>query len=51
MYCTYVLKSDKDGNFHVGYSEDLKLRFDKIVFNGVKTVSGKKKGDLHAKPR
>ena len=26
MYYTYVLKSDTDGNFYVGYTKDLKLR-------------------------
>jgi len=29
MYYTYVLKSDKDGNFYVGFTKDLKLRFEK----------------------
>jgi len=28
MYYTYVLRSDVDGNFYVGYTKDLKLRFD-----------------------
>jgi len=28
MYYTYVLKSSVDGNFYVGYTKDLKLRFD-----------------------
>ena len=28
MYYTYVLRSEKDGNFYTGYTKDLKLRFD-----------------------
>ena len=28
MYYTYVLQSTKDMNFYVGYTKDLKLRFD-----------------------
>ena len=28
MYYTYVLKSEKDGNFYVGYTKELKLRFE-----------------------
>ena len=28
MYYTYVLQSEKDGNFYVGYTEDLKQRFE-----------------------
>ena len=28
MYYTYVLQSKKDGNFYVGYTEDLKQRFE-----------------------
>ena len=28
MYYTYVLKSEKDSNFYVGYTKDLKLRFE-----------------------
>ncbi len=27
MYYTYVLHSEKDGNFYTGYTKDLKLRF------------------------
>jgi putative endonuclease len=29
MYYTYVLQSEVDNQFCVGYSEDLKLRFEK----------------------
>jgi len=29
MYYTYVLQSNKDGNFYVGLTKDLKLRFEK----------------------
>jgi putative endonuclease len=28
MYYTYVLISEKDGNQYVGYTKDLKLRFE-----------------------
>ena len=28
MYYTYVLYSMKDGNFYVGFTKDLKLRFE-----------------------
>ena len=28
MYYTYVLQSIKDNNFYVGYTKDLKLRFE-----------------------
>lgn len=28
MYYTYVLKSEKDGEFYTGYTKDLKLRFE-----------------------
>ena len=28
MYYTYVLRSKKDGNFYMGFSEDLKGRFE-----------------------
>ena len=28
MFYTYVLQSECDGNFYVGYTKDLKLRFD-----------------------
>jgi len=28
MFYTYVLLSEKDGNFYVGYTKDLKLRFE-----------------------
>jgi putative endonuclease len=28
MYYTYVLQSEKDGNFYVGFSKNLKQRFD-----------------------
>ena len=28
MYYTYVLQSEKDGNFYVGFTKNLKQRFD-----------------------
>ena len=28
MYYTYVLLSEKNGNFYVGYTQDIKLRFE-----------------------
>lgn len=29
MYYTYVLQSEKDDNFYVGFTKDLKLRFER----------------------
>lgn len=29
MYYTYVLKSEKDNKFYVGFTKDIKLRFEK----------------------
>ena len=29
MYFTYVLQSELDGNFYTGFTEDLKLRFER----------------------
>ncbi len=29
MYYTYVLQSEKDAQFYVGFTKDLKLRFEK----------------------
>ena len=28
MYYTYILQSEKDGNFYVGFTKDLKQRFE-----------------------
>ncbi len=28
MYYTYVLQSERDGNFYAGFAKDLKLRFE-----------------------
>jgi len=28
MFYTYVIRSEKDGNLYVGYTHDLKLRFE-----------------------
>ncbi len=28
MYYTYVLQSEKDGNFYTGFTKDLRLRFE-----------------------
>ena len=28
MYYTYILRSEKDGNFYVGFTRDLKQRFE-----------------------
>ena len=28
MFYTYVLQSEKDGNFYAGFTKDLKLRFE-----------------------
>ena len=40
MYYSYVLQSEKDNGFYIGFTKDLKLRFDhkivnKILFNRV----------------
>ena len=29
MYCTYVIQSEKDDNLYVGFTKNLKLRFEK----------------------
>ena len=29
MYCTYVLQSEQDDKFYVGFTKNLKLRFEK----------------------
>ncbi len=29
MYCTYVIQSEKDDNLYVGFTKNIKLRFEK----------------------
>jgi len=38
MYYTYVLKSKKDGKLYVGYSKNLKLRFEQHCNGEVKST-------------
>jgi len=38
MYYTYVLKSEKDDKFCVGFTKDLKLRFEKHSKGQVKST-------------
>jgi putative endonuclease len=35
MYYTYVLQSEVDNQFYVGYSKDLKLRFDQKHYSNL----------------
>ncbi len=38
MYYTYVLFSEKDGKFYVGFTKDLKLRFEQHQKGSVKST-------------
>jgi putative endonuclease len=38
MYYTYVLQSEVDNQFYVGYTKDLKLRFEKHNKGGVEST-------------
>jgi len=42
MYYTYVLLSMKDNNFYVGFSKDLKLRFEQHGKGLVETTRGRR---------
>jgi putative endonuclease len=42
MYYTYVLQSLKDQNFYVGYTKDLKLRFEKHEKGEVDSTSNRR---------
>jgi len=41
MYYTYVLQSKKDGKFYVGFTIDLKLRFEKHSKGQVDSTRGR----------
>ena len=38
MYYTYVLQSEKDDKFYVGFTKDLKLRFEKHSKGQIKST-------------
>jgi putative endonuclease len=42
MCYTYVLYSKKDGNFYIGFTQDLKLRFDPHNKGRVKSTKGRR---------
>ena len=42
MYYTYVLQSEKDGDFYTGYTEDLKLRFEQHNKGKVESTKNRK---------
>ncbi|MDP3882816.1 MAG: GIY-YIG nuclease family protein [Candidatus Staskawiczbacteria bacterium] len=46
MYYTYVLKSQKDGKFYIGYSADLKKRFKEHTDGEVKSTKHRRPLDL-----
>ncbi len=42
MYYTYVLQSEKDRNFYVGFTKDLKQRFDQHNKGIVESTKGRR---------
>jgi putative endonuclease len=38
MFYTYVLQSEKDGNLYIGFSKDLKLRFEQHASGRVEST-------------
>ena len=46
MYYTYVLKSNKDDNFYVGFTKDLKLRFEQHYRGLVESTKERRPLDL-----
>ena len=42
MYFTYVLLSEKDGKFYMGYTQDLKLRIESHNAGQVKSTSNRR---------
>jgi len=42
MYHTYVLRSGKDQNFYVGYTENLKLRFEQHTKGEVESTKDRR---------
>ena len=41
-YYVYVLQSEKDGNLYVGYTKDLKLRFERHNKGGVESTKNRR---------
>lgn len=41
MYYTYVLKSEKDGSFYIGWTDNLKHRLNKHFSGQVKSTSSR----------
>ncbi len=46
MYCTYVLKSHKDGKMYTGSTKDLKLRFEQHEKGRVKSTKHRRPLEL-----
>ena len=46
MYYTYVLRSEKDYKFYVGYTKDLKLRFEMHCKGQVESTKDRRPFDL-----
>ena len=42
MYYTYVLQSEKDSNLYVGFTKDLKLRFEQHVKGQVNSTKNRR---------
>lgn len=42
MYYTYVLKSELDGKFYVGYTKDLKLRFEQHCKGNIESTKNRR---------
>ena len=42
MFYTYVLQSEKDGNFYIGFTKDLKLRFEQHVKGQVDSTKNRR---------
>ena len=46
MYYTYVLQSEKDDKFYVGFTKDLKLRFEKHLKGQVESTKDRRPFNL-----
>ena len=42
MYYTYVLHSEKDGGFYIGFTKDLKLRFEEHLNGRVDSTKNRR---------
>ena len=42
MYYTYVLRSEKDGGFYIGFTKDLKLRFEEHLNGRVDSTKNRR---------